>query len=399
MPAAMTGAWLTTGGVLIVLLLLAGALLPRPYAEYPLLDVFDPAGSAKRKANRMAFKGNSPGEGRGQPGATKPDGKAPGGKSGEQGKGEGDKDGKDGKGDGKDGQGKDGKGKDGKGKSDSSGKSQSGDNKGEQGKGEQGKGEQGKGEQGKGEQGNQDKSEKSAQDEKSNKSKQGGRSGNPGNAAKGFKNMEQQQHDRQGSSPQSSSRLARVQQFIQRVAPVLKWIVFGVLAILVLLALFRGGLGFLANFTDWAKRMLDAWRNFWARLFGGQRTETAAAEEEIAGPFPMKERVLPFSSFSNPFDSGSAARMRARELVRYTVSALEAWARERDVGRREDETLLEFVARLTEEVPAIEAEAKRLAHLHARAEYAREKLPANTAEMVRAFWEKLDRVVAAPLSA
>ena len=48
----MTGVWLTTGGTLVVLLLLAGAFLPRPYAEYPLMDVLNPASSAKIRAPR-----------------------------------------------------------------------------------------------------------------------------------------------------------------------------------------------------------------------------------------------------------------------------------------------------------------------------------------------------------
>jgi hypothetical protein len=199
-------------------------------------------------------------------------------------------------------------------------------------------------------------------------------------------------------SSQSSPRTQRIQQVMQRVAPVLKWIVFAVLAVVVLLALLRGGLGFLANFTDWAKRLLEAWKNFWANLFGEPKPE-ATGDGPAAEPIPMKKHVKPFSAFSNPFDSGSAELMQERELVRYTFEALEAWAHERDLGRRDDETALEFVRRVGEEVPALEAEAQRLAQLHARAEYAREKLPAGTAEEVRAFWEQLERVVAAPMSA
>ena len=107
----------------------------------------------------------------------------------------------------------------------------------------------------------------------------------------------------------------------------------------------------------------------------------------------VKETRTPFSAFANPFDSGKAARMPPRELVRFTFAALEAWARERDLGRREDETAMEFVQRIAEEVPALENEGQRLANLHARAEYAREGLPANTVDVVRAFWQRLERVV------
>ena len=71
MPASMTRAWLGLGGGLVLALLLVAALLPRPHAEYTLLDVVDPAGSAKRKASRAAVKGDSPTEGEGKPGEAK----------------------------------------------------------------------------------------------------------------------------------------------------------------------------------------------------------------------------------------------------------------------------------------------------------------------------------------
>ena len=61
----MTGVWLTGGSSLIVVILVLGALLPRPQAEYSLTD-FTRAGSAKRQANRLAMKGDSPGQGKGQ---------------------------------------------------------------------------------------------------------------------------------------------------------------------------------------------------------------------------------------------------------------------------------------------------------------------------------------------
>jgi hypothetical protein len=370
MPAAMTGAWMGAGGGLIALLLLAGALLPRPYAEYPLLDLVKPAGSAQRKANRLAFKGDSPAEGKGQAGAAKPGQKGEGNQAGEKGQGEGEKDGKG------------GQGKDGKDKSGGAG----GKEKGEQGGGE--KGEEGK--DGKGKQG-----EKADGGEKGEKGKQGGRAGDPGKAAKGMKDM----HAQDGSSRPSSPRLAQVQQWVQRLAPVLKWVVFVLLGLLVLVALLRGGLGFLSNFTTWAKRLLEAWRTFWANLFGGKKGESGGAEEGVGAEGAAAERFVPFHSFRNPFASGKAARTPVRELVRYTFAALEAWARERDLGRGKDETALEFVGRLGEEVPALEAEARALAQLHARAEYAREAMPAGAAEALRAFWERLERVVEAPLSA
>jgi hypothetical protein len=373
MPAAMTGVWLTAGGTLIVLLVAAGALLPRPSPEYLWLGVIDTPGSAKRQANRMALKGDSPGEGEGQPGASRKDGKAPGGEKGEKGQGQGE--GKD-----KGGQGGD-KGKD------NSGKGNDKDSGGKDGKGK-----------------DSSKSDKGA--EKSDSSDKGGeapkqdKGGQGGKAAKGLKGMSEHKDSRSTSGGSSSRRasFSGLREFLSKVGPVLKWVVFGVLVVVVLLFLFRGALGFLANFTDWAKRLLDAWRKFWANLFGGGERKQAEGGGE-AGEAPGVRRELPFSAFPNPFDSGEARAMSSAELVRYTFAALQAWARERDLSRQAGETALEFAARLGEELPALDADVRRLAALYARAAYSPGGLPAGSAEVVRGFWERLERVSVQPLSA
>lgn len=358
MPAAMTGAWLTMGATLLVVLLLVGALLPRPAAEYSTIrDVFDPAGSAKRTANRFAAKGDSPAEGEGQPGQAGKDGKTQGNQTGEKGEGKGnDKDGKaSGDKDGKNGRDK-------------------GDNKGQKG------------------------NEKAESKDRSNQrdAKQGEKSDASKDAAKG--NKEAEKGKQSGSSSSSTSSTNAVQQMLQKVAPVLKWIVFGVLALVVLAALLRGGLGFLANFTDWAKNLLAAWRNFWANLFGKPKSEEEEEGEESEVE-QQAQRALPFSAFSNPFDSGKASRMSPRELIRYTFRAVEAWARERDLGREDGETAMEFLGRLGDEVPSLDAEAQRLGQLHARAEYGRGGLPESVPDQLKVFWEKLERVSGASLSA
>jgi hypothetical protein len=157
-------------------------------------------------------------------------------------------------------------------------------------------------------------------------------------------------------------------------------------------------LSYLANFTEWAQKLLQAWQKFWANLFAQKRGRKTEEEEESVESAPV-ERLVPFRDFTNPFASGAADQMTLRDLVRYTFAALEAWAREHDLGRKKDETAQEFIYRVSEEIPALETEGKRLANLHARAEYARERLPASTAEAIRSFWHQLERVVEAPLSA
>ena len=127
-----------------------------------------------------------------------------------------------------------------------------------------------------------------------------------------------------------------------RLSPILKWIVFGLLGLAVLFILLRSGLRFLADFTDWARRLLEALRNFWANLFGGWRRTSEETEESEQEERTMPER--PFASFANPLAGGKSG-MAVPELVRYTFAAVQAWARERDLGRQPGETPLEFAER------------------------------------------------------
>ena len=68
----------------------------------------------------------------------------------------------------------------------------------------------------------------------------------------------------------------------------MKWIVFAIVAVLVVFGLFFGVLKYLAPFTDWARRWLDGIRNWWASLFGKKpaaaRATTAQAKAQPARP-------------------------------------------------------------------------------------------------------------------
>src|SRR5438132_2605939 len=65
MPAAMTATWLLLGGGLIAVLMLLGALLPRPYGEYQFLK-FTPLGSQELESSQYAVKSDGGGKGEGQ---------------------------------------------------------------------------------------------------------------------------------------------------------------------------------------------------------------------------------------------------------------------------------------------------------------------------------------------
>lgn len=167
---------------------------------------------------------------------------------------------------------------------------------------------------------------------------------------------------------------------------VLKWIVFVILALLVLFVVLRGALQFAAGFSSWARGLLDFFRRFWAQLVGGTTAAEQQAEEEER---ERRARELPFAAFSNPFADGRAARLSPAELIAYTFAALEAWARDHDVGRQLGDTALEFVEHVSERLPALERDLHRLGQLYSLVTYSRGAVPGSTRDVLRRFWDAL----------
>jgi len=179
--------------------------------------------------------------------------------------------------------------------------------------------------------------------------------------------------------------------WLAKLASALKWIVFIVLAVVAVIFVLRGGLRYLANFCDWARRLLDSLQRFWESLFGRRPRETAAIEGNAE---PSRVERRPSLAFSNPFLDGRADGMLPPDLVRYSFEALGAWAQERQLGREVDETPIEFANRIAEATPELREHAKRLGVLYARVLYARGALPPSFRAAVENFWQRLDEVPA-----
>ncbi len=350
MPVAMTSLWLTLGGGLIAAMLVAAALLPRPQMEY------SPFRRTAAKpddlgASQHAMLSDSPGKGEGKPGAATPsnDPKAaanPNVKTKEQGGGKGK-----GKGGGKDGD-----------KGNAADKSGSGNDS------------------GKAKANSDPKNAQKGSEKDSQQSSSGESNTRPTSDQQGSLLNENQ------SRPPSSNPLEEVASKLGGLATFLKWVVFAILAILVIVMLLRSGLQFLANFTDWARRLLDSWRAWWDSLFGGRESaDEASAPAPAEGPPPRR----PFGAFANPF-RGGVEQQSPEELVRYTFAALDAWADERDWGRAPDETPFEFAERLSEEAPALEEDVRRFVQLYAVAVYARGALTPACLPILRELWRRLE---------
>lgn len=334
MPAGVTAAWLTTGSLLALALLAGGALLPRPYPEYPLLNLGRLAGSPDREASWFSPGGRDAGKGEGRAGERTADDKQAGRqvekKGGDPGAG--------------------------KSRDDRGG----GELKDKAGDGPQQKGREAK--------------ERPAEKDKSSKSADGNNGQPPSRETRWDVNL-------------------RVPEWLKTAA---RWFVYALLALGALYVLGRWAwslLKFLAHFTHWARRLVEALRAWWQGLFGGLRSGREEAEDEEKEP--ARERS--FAEFVNPFLAGADGRSVAA-LLRYSFAALEAFAREQGHAREPSETPLEFTARLAEDYPELEDEARRLAQLYARVAYADQSLPLAARESLRHFWDALESV-ARPVSA
>ncbi len=281
MPAAMTTAWLSLGAILVAILLAGSALLPRPRAEVKLFDI-DPLGTDRRQASKENVKEGEPGEGEGDPERGRP--RKDEGKQGDRGK-----------------------------QADKETEKQG------------------------------DKETKDAgkpADKGDPKGPQPGKDKGPGKADGGKENAAgdgQQGGDASKNTPSRSPSFS----WLQEAMPIVKKIVFVLLALVVLFVVVRGLLRLAAGSSTWVRNLLLFFQRFWDSLKGllGKRHRTALEE---AGEDAGRLSSQPFEAFSNPFMDGRAERMSLPLLVRYTFAALEAWARERQFGRQKGETALEM---------------------------------------------------------
>ena len=152
-----------------------------------------------------------------------------------------------------------------------------------------------------------------------------------------------------------------------QLSTLLKWIVFGLVVVVALLFVIAGGLRYLANFCDWAARLLEALRSFWEGLWARVPRRQAFDDVDAAPAHPLR---ISFVSFSNPFHDGRAATMSDDDLARYSFEALEAWAADNTCGRADQETPIEFTSRLADDIGGLDRDTRNLGYLYARVLYA-----------------------------
>lgn len=104
----------------------------------------------------------------------------------------------------------------------------------------------------------------------------------------------------------------------------------------------------------------------------------------------LPRRPPPWTSFSNPYEDGSANEQDLRELVDYTLLAWEAWAYEQGCPRAENQTAWEFLAQLEQQLPEAADVLRQFALLHAQIVYGDQPLPIRQVHVtLRQVWDAL----------
>ena len=336
MSTTLTFGWLGLGAGLVGFFLVVAALLPRPHSEVPWFDMTG-SGKSERGASRYAQRDDGS--------AGKGDG-ATGSKSEDDANAKGQKDG-----DGKTGR-----------------TSQDGSNKTQGKSGAKG-----------------DKSSKG-------KSSDRGKSGEDNTETKsGDESVSEESslsagEETAADSGSESSAGEGLKQTVESVGKLLKWLVWIVIALAVLAAVAYFVLKGLAPFTDWARGLLDWFRNLFSREASKPSGRGVVEVDPVVASGPP-----PFAVFSNPFTDGTAGHREPRELAAYTFAAFDSWAWDRDLGRADGETPAEFAGRLGLVFPDLTDVGRRAADLAIRAAYSPAELPADARRSLADFWRELEQ--------
>lgn len=138
------------------------------------------------------------------------------------------------------------------------------------------------------------------------------------------------------------------------------------------------------------KEIMQMLRDLLARLFGGKPSGIGAAEEEAAGAAAIPRRT--FAEFTDPFLSGRDRQASPVELVRYTFEAFEAWSGDRGQPRSLDQTPQEFLRLAAPPASPLHEEARRMVRLYSEAAYASGKVSREAAAGLRQLWHLMQSV-------
>jgi len=131
---------------------------------------------------------------------------------------------------------------------------------------------------------------------------------------------------------------------------------------------------------------LAAW---WRGLFGVQVEETKPIENTLQATAAPRVSRKSFEDYVNPFSTNGAG-WNAAKIIRHTFEAIEAWGRERQLSRSDQETPEEFLRRLATKFPDQSESILRLTQLYNRLAYANTPVDANDVKRLSGLWNWLN---------
>ena len=180
---------------------------------------------------------------------------------------------------------------------------------------------------------------------------------------------QQQQQQQQAPSMSIQWNLSAVVQWITMLILLIVAIVFGIKYRKELFQAFR-------SFRDWL-----------SALFGRKKRSLIPADQVVEGAVTLGDLYPPFSSFANPFTSGSG--WSREQIVRHMYRAVMSWGYEHRVVRREDETPEEFVRRLARRFPEQQERFSMLGIFYNRIAYARGSIGSSEIKPMAELWSWL----------
>jgi hypothetical protein len=363
MPQAMAKMWLTVGSIMIGILMVGALILPRP-GNGPSLefltdvfdsddyetsehaignDGFDSGPNGNQSANENSEQPSAAGEQQGEGGKNSENSEQSGG-AGEL-------------------------------SSESNAGSEQGDGKGQQA-GESGEQGDEKGQQvGESDAGSE---QGDGQDQQAGESDAGSEQGDGQGQQAGEGGASQPEQNSVPESPPQSSSNSQILEKLGQFLTLLTWIVTGGV---LLYFLYK-------NRTSLLQAVNEMWHGFWewlSNLFSGTSDETVT---EVTDTIEATvERPQPFETFNNPFEG--TLKMSPREVIHYSFQALEAWAYEKGIERREDQTPNEFTREVAHNAQTIGTNIEQLGKLYSQEAYAPNSVASSHLAELQRFWSVL----------
>ena len=397
MPVEMAAAWLGVGVAMILGLLAAAALLPRPAPEYSVADAVQQRigrfTSPDRSASRMGF-GSEGTESENIEGSAA--GKTSGEDSSENGSAErsGENQGQSGSGGEPNASGKSerqgGDSSNGAtGESDKSGGGGNGKTGSASGKQESGSSGSESGEKQESSRADADNRQPTSQTDDGQPMQRSDSAGSERAATSQGSRPTQSAAQSQASEPSPARSPPILQQAMSNLGNLLRYAFYAALAIVAAILAWKYRRELQAAWQQLLKELSE----LWARWFGGEKKDVSSPQD-VSVAAPQKT----FRDFPNPFVSGQATRMTPPQLVQYSFEALQAWGREFAIAREEGQTPHEFSESLAAYQPTIDVPARQLSEIYSRLAYARQAPPPQTAAILQTLWRAMSEVAHRPVN-